>query len=175
MSDRVEGLTAYRTESENAVKELPTGETVEELYTVFGVEQDYGDYPVIDRDGDDTFNVLVHTVATPAFFSVWVKFIRPDDDVVQTSKVYSPVEARQLANQLQTGMVDGIIDKIGVETARETAGRIRYAADLAGTLSLSEMAGDGVIEAFQDGKITAEETAHEMSRRFEKLLADRDE
>lgn len=119
-------------------------------------------------------NSRVRVLQTPRAFVVELAFAREGSTEFKPSRYLTPGEARQLRKQLaeDDSPLAAALDEQETERLRMA---LEMAADYAGTMSIGEMVGHDVIEAYKKDQITEEEFMHEFSREVDKELEKRDE
>jgi hypothetical protein len=127
------------------------------------------------RPSDDRLDDRVRVVVTPSLYMVEFGLSPPGKTELTVLRYYGPEEARQLATQLRSGDAERLIERLGAERAQVLADDLDAAASVAGTKAIGEVVGDDVIRSFKEGKVTADEFAHEYSRGVDRTLAERDE
>jgi len=106
---------------------------------------------------------------------IWVKlqFSPEGESTFTQEEVFSPFEAQQFAGQLRTGDTAFFFqDPPNNDLAGRLATAIEQAVRLGQTMMMEDIAGKDVIDAYRDGKVTAEETAHEIEREIDKSFED---
>lgn len=114
-----------------------------------------------------TLEAEANVLMTPSMYVVELR-ISPKGDSTWTNQFHwTSGEAHDLVEQLETRSAKKFVDKFGDSLTENIASELEFAANVASTNALRELAGDGVIDSYKEGKITAEEVAHELGHQFD--------
>lgn len=120
------------------------------------------------EDSDYTCTVVV--LQTPALYLTELS-IRTESGDTKFEKAYAAGEARALGEQILRGDAPKLTKLLGgQQNAEALANYLKYGSSVASTLSIGEVAGEDTINAFKQGKITAEEFLHEYGRNIDKMF-----
>lgn len=119
----------------------------------------------------ERYDTSVRVLQLPMSFAVEFG-LSPEGSTDYNYKRCTPEQARTLATQLRQRPQSELYQNLGDLLASVTADGLKEAANLANTEALREMMGEDVIDAYQDGTITAEEAAHEGERNIDRQFDD---
>lgn len=149
---------------------------IEEVYEpeyddeIAGVDIIIGQEP-----SQDDPNVDVRVLQLEPVYAVELRISPSGTTDYTINRRLTPNSARGLAQQIRVGNSENLVESFSEMGTIQIADSLEDAAGLASELSITEMVGEDVVDAYKNDKISPDEFAHEADRNIERGFEDRED